>query len=647
MKPEILKQPLHINDITVYDCETTMRGGEWFSADPFYPDNKILCHATSDADGYPVEGQYPIPLQYGTILAGHNIKFDLAYMRKQHRSMFTNVARAFDTQGLHHLLTGEVFTTLDYLCEYYDVPIKKSDALKDWLAQGKNIESMPTHMLNAYLTVDIKATQAVLEKQIELINQDPKLIVLANIQSYLVMALAEMEWNGLRIDVKELVKLTNEHENIVNNLTKTLIEITDSRLGKKVTEQKGFKYGSVYTINSVLYGRPTKYKAKLPVGFYKNGKVKTKVTEIPVTPTAMCVSLPEQELNKQGNYSVDEKFLSKQLVKVPKDSQAHKYILTIMELRKSEKILSTYCHPICDMLDKNDTDTLHPTYNIAATPTGRLSSSKPNAQNLPKVIKDLIIAKNGYREFEGDWKQLEVCGAAIISGDTQLIKDIVNKVDIHAEVSKQANLPPEARRTAKGVVFGTIYGGGPTKLAAESGVDIKTVKAIQKALKERYPNLFAFYSALNDGIAAWPPSRYRYVDGQQIGTVKYESISGRRYWFDILPKKWGFGMAPSWTETCNWPVQGFSTGDLVPIHLACLYYWKSNRYEADVDIQLVTTVHDSIRWGARNLFDGELSNNMMKRIMDKAIYGLFMDVYKLVVGEKCPVPLTFEIEEIK
>ena len=86
-------------------------------------------------------------------------------------------------------------------------------------------------------------------------------------------------------------------------------------------------------------------------------------------------------------------------------------------------------------MEANEEYVVHPNYNVAATPTGRLSSSSPNAQNLPPSIKDCIASSfKGGNMYDADWKQLEVCGAAIISLDTQLIADIKDRVDIKGNI---------------------------------------------------------------------------------------------------------------------------------------------------------------------------------------------------------------------
>jgi DNA polymerase-1 len=137
---------------------------------------------------------------------------------------------------------------------------------------------------------------------------------------------------------------------------------------------------------------------------------------------------------------------------------------------------------------------VHTSYNIAGTTSGRLSSSDPNCQNIPrdKTIKHLFCAKDGYSLVQCDLSAAEFRAWGHYSQDQKMITDIKSNFDIHRyTASKVFNLPEdkitkEQRTAAKRVVFGLMYGQGVEATAIQNGLGITQARKVIETFFGRY-----------------------------------------------------------------------------------------------------------------------------------------------------------------
>src|SRR5205807_8614963 len=126
---------------------------------------------------------------------------------------------------------------------------------------------------------------------------------------------------------------------------------------------------------------------------------------------------------------------------------------------------------------------VHTNYALAATPTGRLSSSDPNLQNIPvrseegRKIRRAFVAAPGTKLVSADYSQIELRLLAEIAGIEQLQKAFREGLDIHAMTASEMfgvpvkGMPGEIRRRAKAVNFGIIYGISAFGLANQLGIE--------------------------------------------------------------------------------------------------------------------------------------------------------------------------------
>jgi DNA polymerase-1 len=147
------------------------------------------------------------------------------------------------------------------------------------------------------------------------------------------------------------------------------------------------------------------------------------------------------------------------------------------------------------------THRVHTSYALAATSTGRLSSSEPNLQNIPirtedgRKIRRAFVASPGMKLLSADYSQIELRLLSEVADVPALRKAFQDGVDIHAMTASEMfgvpvkDMPGEVRRRAKAINFGIIYGISAFGLAAQLGIDAKEAGAYIKKYFERFPGI--------------------------------------------------------------------------------------------------------------------------------------------------------------
>ena len=147
---------------------------------------------------------------------------------------------------------------------------------------------------------------------------------------------------------------------------------------------------------------------------------------------------------------------------------------------------------------------MHTSYALAATTTGRLSSSEPNLQNIPvrteagRKIRRAFIAAPGHKLVSADYSQIELRLLAHIADIPQLRQAFADGLDIHAMTASEMfgvpveGMPPDVRRRAKAINFGIIYGISSFGLANQLGIPREEAGAYIKQYFERFPGIRAY-----------------------------------------------------------------------------------------------------------------------------------------------------------
>lgn len=573
----------------VIDLETTMEcpvGNN--KANPMYKDNFIVAGGWMNVDKNKYSQEYMTSnitsimlndLADATLVVGHNVKFDLLYL---YRDQTYTLPRIWDTQLAAYLLSGQVhqYASLDELTkEYVGEHALKDDRIKQYWKDGVKTQDIPKDELMSYLQGDVTNTATIFTKQFEEAEQ-LGILPLIWTQMDALRATIEMNRNGMVVDWEYVVDQIVSYSAQINT-QEALLKLENPDLDIRSNKE----------LSLYFFGGTKKEKVRVDDGFYKNGKPKTKLVEQTVTVSGKYS--PIGEIGKSGYYSVDDSTL-KHLATMHSDPVAK----TLMSLRENYKIKETYYEGLRDL--RFPDNRIYPNLNHCATKTGRLSSTNPNLQNQTDTgdVKRAYVSRFGQEGsvLELDYSQLEMVALAYISNDQQLIDDINNGRDMHRELYNEmyGRYPTDKeRKPFKRFSFLLVYGGGVSTLMAQSGCDKATARRFINTFYNRYKGVKAYHEQIVKD--AEEKAVVYYEEGKSGPQYRYyhQSPTGRCYifnkYYDEQRKKHTF----SPTELKNWPIQGFATGDVVPMMVGILL----NNLEAEElspVAKLVMTVHDSV-----------------------------------------------------
>ncbi len=178
----------------------------------------------------------------------------------------------------------------------------------------------------------------------------------------------------------------------------------------------------------------------------------------------------------------------------------------ILDWRQLQKLKSTYTDALPEYVNPS-TKRVHTSFALAATTTGRLSSSEPNLQNIPvrneagRKIRTAFIAEPGRKLISADYSQIELRVLAHMADIPQLRKAFADGLDIHAMTASEMfgvpvkDMPAETRRRAKAINFGIIYGISAFGLANQLGIAREEAGAYIKKYFERFPGIRDYMEA--------------------------------------------------------------------------------------------------------------------------------------------------------
>ena len=263
-------------------------------------------------------------------------------------------------------------------------------------------------------------------------------------------------------------------------------------------------------------------------------------------------------------------------------AEEHDFIRQLMENRKLQKLHKTYVKGMQKRVDSNNR--IHTNFNQHIAVTGRLSSSNPNLQNIPrenKEIKKAFIAPPGWSIAQGDFSQAEFRFWALESQDQAMIYDIATGVDIHRVTASefwgipQDQVTKQQRSAAKFVVFGLMYGRGAESVAKQVKITVEEAKAIIEHFFAKYPVAAAWLERTKKFAHA-----RRYVINHFGRVRRLPMITS----FDKQDK------AEAQRQAVNAPIQG-GAADMTGV--ALIRIWRELR-KRNLEARLIVTVHDSI-----------------------------------------------------
>jgi DNA polymerase-1 len=265
----------------------------------------------------------------------------------------------------------------------------------------------------------------------------------------------------------------------------------------------------------------------------------------------------------------------------------HPIINEILEYRGVKKLLSTYIEPLPTYISPA-TGKIHTTFNQALTATGRLSSSKPNLQNIPirtergkEIRKAFIPSRPEGVIVSADYSQIELRIMAHLSCDTHLIGAFRDGQDVHAmTAAKIFGIAPEEvtadqRRIAKTANFGIMYGISAFGLSQRLHIGRAEAK---KIIEDYFANFPAISAYIEDTLAS----------AREFGYV--ETLFGRRRYLPDINSKNGTVRSLAERTAINAPIQGTSA-DI--IKLAMINVAKRLSAEG-LKSRMVLQIHDEL-----------------------------------------------------
>lgn len=325
-------------------------------------------------------------LAAASVVIGFNLKFDLHWLQ---RELGFRAQCVWCCQLAEFIFSSQSWKYPDLnttLLNYGFEP--KLDVVKtEYWDKGIDTDEIPFDILAEYGAYDVEGTWNVFKKQVERFKTDKvNQFRLFRLHCNDLVVLQEMEFNGIVYDEASSKRRSQELLKQINHLEGQLNGFFDNT---------PINFDSGYHVSSILYGGSISQDTRIPVGVYKTGekvgqpRYKIIVNEFKYE--RLVEPLKGSELKKEGYFSTDEPTL----LSLKADKNVKTVIKWLLERGKIIKLRSTYLDGLPNTIEKMgwNPDMLHSNLNQCVAGTGRLSSTKPNQQNLPKEAKQFCVSR--------------------------------------------------------------------------------------------------------------------------------------------------------------------------------------------------------------------------------------------------------------
>ena len=383
---------------------------------------------------------------------GQNLKYDMIVLRN---IGITLRGIAFDTMVADYLLVpGERSHSMDDMALRY--LNHKTISIKELIGTGRKqirMDQVPVARITEYAAEDADVPlrlTAILEKKLKAEELDE---LFRSVELPLIEVLAELEFNGIKVDIALLRELSDRFGERLARLEAEIYELA----GEK------FNIESPKQLSKLLFEK---------------------------------FSLPVIKKTKTGA-STDVEVLTEL-------AKQHSLPAKIIEYRQNAKLKSTYVDALPELVHPA-TNRIHTSFKQDVAATGRLSSTEPNLQNIPVRTEEGREIRSAFLPGDPDWflmtadySQIELRVLAHFSGDQAMCQAFAEDRDIHTQVASEVYGVPldavtrEMRRSAKAVNFGVIYGQSAFGLAKSLNIDKKEAATFIDAYFARYTGVDAF-----------------------------------------------------------------------------------------------------------------------------------------------------------
>ncbi len=392
------------------------------------------------------------------------------------------------------------------------------------------------------------------------------------IEMPLSLVLADMELTGIRVDKKYLLNLKEELETKMKLMQEEIYKLADGEFNILSPKQLG----------EVLFEK-------------------------------LKIEYPKKRKKDDTSYSTSKDILDK-----IKDK--NEIVEKVLEYRNLSKLYANYCVGLLDEIREDGK--IHTIFNSCLTRTGRLSSSKPNLQNIPirsdysKLVRKAFIPEDNSILMSSDYSQIELRVFAHMADAKNLQEAFIEDKDIHAKTASDIFKVPieqvdkKMRRIAKTVNFGILYGISSFGLSEDLKIDVASAK-------EFLNNYLNTYQGIKEYMEKEKEEAY------QKGYVT--TIMNRRRKIDELKSSNYMVRSSGERMALNTPIQG-SAADILKKAMVELYRAMQ---EKKLKSKILIQVHDELVF---NIYNDELEimKELVKEKMEKVV--------------KLSVPLKVDIE---
>ena len=492
------------------------------------------------------------------IKIGHNIKSDKIVLS----NIGINVNPIDDTMLLSYVLdAGKLRHNLDDLAKIY--LNHETIKYKDVVGVGKKEKTFDEVSINEayiYAAEDADITFKLYKILKKRIISEKLLSVYELIEKPLIDILVKIEKVGIKIDIKKLKDLRLVFQKKLSKIEKEIFKLSGIE----------FNIASPKQLGEVLFDK---------------------------------MSIDGGRKGKSGSYSTNVDVLENL------SYQGHDIATYLLEWRQISKLINTYTNSLISEVN-NKTSRIHTSYSMAATSTGRLSSTDPNLQNIPirtdegKKIRNAFISEKGFKLVSLDYSQIELRLLAHIGKVDDLKRALEQNIDIHQKTASQIfNVPLKEvdvnlRRKAKTINYGIIYGISAFGLAKQ--LKIKRSEA-DLILKEYFKNYKGILNYIDETTAFC----------KKNGFVK--TIFGRKCYIDGInssnPNFRNFAIRAA----VNAPIQGSAADIIKKAMINIDKFFKEKKTKSKMILQ----VHDELLF---EMYESEIKflSMKIKKIMENA-----------------------------
>jgi len=507
------------------------------------------------------------------IKVGHNIKYDKIIFSR----IGINLNPVDDTMLLSYVLdTGKFRHNLDDLAKiYFNYETIK---YKDVVGVGKKEKKFnEVNIKDAYIYAaeDADITLRLYKILKKRIISEKLLSVYEYIEKPLINVLAEIEKKGIKVDVKRLKNLSLVFQKKLSKIEKEIFKLSSIE----------FNIASPKQLGEILFNK---------------------------------LGLEGKKKGKSGAYSTSVDVLENL------SYQGHKIAEFLLEWRQISKLLNTYTYSLINEVNKK-TLRIHTSYSMAATNTGRLSSTDPNLQNIPirtyegKKIRNAFISDKGFKLVSLDYSQIELRLLAHIGKVEDLKKAFDKNIDIHKKTASQIfnvelkDVNDDLRRKAKTINYGIIYGISAFGLAKQLNIQRSEADLIIKEYFKNYKGILNYINETTDFC-------------KKNGFVK--TLFGRECYIEGINNKNSSFRNFAIRAAINAPIQG-SAADIIKKAMINIYKFLK---EKKTKSKMILQVHDEL------LFE----------MCESEINHLSMDIKKIMENSSLPeikldIPLIVDI----